>query len=238
MKTFVSSISGKTFPISSKVLGSTLRSSIFDLVKEDFPQFSKESLISSNELDGYKEKYISTILKNELGELKQLDKLVVESLSNNQVLSASIDQEEIKESFGERIADKVANFGGSWTFILSFLAFLMCWIFFNMYWLNDKGFDPYPFILLNLLLSCIAALQAPVIMMSQNRQEDKDRKRAQNDYMINLKAELEIRTLHEKVDHLLIHKEQELIEMQQFQLDIIKDLIEKIDKLERNTHDK
>lgn len=133
-----------------------------------------------------------------MGELKQLDQLVVESLSNNQVLNASIDQEEINESFGERIADKVANFGGSWTFILSFLAFLMCWILLNIYWLSDKGFDPYPFILLNLLLSCIAALQAPVIMMSQNRQEDKDRKRAQNDYMINLKAELEIRTLHEK----------------------------------------
>lgn len=238
MKTFVSSISGKTFPISSKVLGSTLRTSIFNLVKEDFPEFTKESFISSTELDGYKEKYISTILKNELGELTRLDQLVIESLNNNQVISASIDQEDDKESFGERIADKVASFGGSWTFILSFLAFLICWIVFNMYWLSNKGFDPYPFILLNLLLSCIAALQAPVIMMSQNRQEDKDRKRAQNDYMVNLKAELEIRTLHEKIDHLLIHKEQELIEMQQFQLDIIKDLISKIDKLESRTNGK
>lgn len=238
MKTFVSSISGKTFPISSKVLGSTLRTSIFNLVKEDFPEFTKESFISSTELDGYKEKYISTILKNELGELTRLDQLVIESLNNNQVISASIDQEDDKESFGERIADKVAAFGGSWTFILSFLAFLICWIVFNMYWLSNKGFDPYPFILLNLLLSCIAALQAPVIMMSQNRQEDKDRKRAQNDYMVNLKAELEIRTLHEKIDHLLIHKEQELIEMQQFQLDIIKDLISKIDKLESRTNGK
>lgn len=238
MKTFVSSISGKTFPISSKVLGSTLRTSIFNLVKEDFPEFTKESFISSTELDGYKEKYISTILKNELGELTRLDQLVIESLNNNQVISASIDQEDDKESFGERIADKVAAFGGSWTFILSFLAFLICWIVFNMYWLSNKGFDPYPFILLNLLLSCIAALQAPVIMMSQNRQEDKDRKRAQNDYMVNLKAELEIRTLHEKIDHLLIRKEQELIEMQQFQLDIIKDLISKIDKLESRTNGK
>jgi len=238
MKTFVSSVSGKTFPMSSKVIGSTLRTSIFDLVKEDFPDFSKESFISSGELDGYKEKYISTILKNELGELTRLDQLVIESLNNNQMISASIDQDEVEESFGGRIADKVAGFGGSWTFILSFLAFLICWILLNIYWLSDKGFDPYPFILLNLLLSCIAALQAPVIMMSQNRQEDKDRKRAQNDYMVNLKAELEIRTLHEKIDHLLIHKEQELIEMQQFQLDIIKDLIEKIDNLERNIHDK
>jgi len=238
MKTFVSSISGKTFPITSKVLGSTLRTSIFDLVKEDFPEFSKESLIASSELDGYKEKYISTILKNELGELTRLDQLVIESMNNNQMISTSIDQEEVADSFGERIADRVAGFGGSWTFILSFLGFLVCWIVLNMYWLSNKGFDPYPFILLNLLLSCIAALQAPVIMMSQNRQEDKDRKRAQNDYMVNLKAELEIRTLHEKIDHLLIHKEQELIEMQQFQLDIIKDLINKIDKLERSNNGK
>ncbi|AIM35926.1 DUF1003 domain-containing protein [Sphingobacterium sp. SG20118] len=233
MKTFVSNISGKTFPVTSKVRGATLRTSIFDLVKEDFPEFSKDSLIASSELDGYKEKYISTILKNELGELNRLDELVLQSLSNNQVITASIDQEIKAETFGGKVADKVAAFGGSWTFILSFLGFLVCWIILNIYWLSDKGFDPYPFILLNLLLSCIAALQAPVIMMSQNRQEEKDRQRAQNDYMVNLKAELEIRTLHEKIDHLLIHKEQELIEMQQYQLEIIKDLIEKIDKLEK-----
>lgn len=106
-------------------------------------------------------------------------------------------------SFGDRMADKIADFGGSWTFILSFMSFLLLWICFNIYWLHNKGFDPYPFILLNLILSCIAALQAPVIMMSQNRQEEKDRERAKEDLKINQKAEEEIRSLHEKLDLLI-----------------------------------
>ncbi|UIR55143.1 DUF1003 domain-containing protein [Sphingobacterium sp. SRCM116780] len=238
MKTFVSSLSGKTFPMSNKVLVSTLRGSIFDLIKQDFPNISRADLLSLTELEAYKEKYMSGILKTELRELTRLDELVLDSLKNNEIISASLDQEDHKESFGSKIADKVADFGGSWTFILSFIGFLLCWIALNIFWLGNKGFDPYPFILLNLILSCVAALQAPVIMMSQNRQEDKDRKRAQNDYMVNLKAELEIRTLHEKIDHLLIHKEEEIVQMQQFQLDVMKNLIEKIEKLEKNKHDK
>lgn len=111
-------------------------------------------------------------------------------------------------SFGDRMADKIADFGGSWTFILSFMSFLLVWIVFNIYWLSNKGFDPYPFILLNLILSCIAALQAPVIMMSQNRQEEKDRERAKEDLRINQKAEAEIRSLHNKIDLLLKYQEE------------------------------
>ncbi len=114
-------------------------------------------------------------------------------------------------SFGDRMADKIADFGGSWTFILSFIGFLVVWISFNIYWLNNKGFDPYPFILLNLILSCVAALQAPLIMMSQNRQEEKDRERAKEDFKINQMAEEEIRSLHEKLD-LLIHQHEEFRE--------------------------
>ncbi|MEO8517193.1 MAG: DUF1003 domain-containing protein, partial [Flavobacterium sp.] len=130
----------------------------------------------------------------------------------------------------QRIADKVAVFGGSWTFILSFLGFLMLWIAANAFLLLNKGFDPYPFILLNLILSCIAALQAPVIMMSQNRQEEKDRDRAKNDYMINLKSELEIRMLHEKIDHLIIQQEEALIKMQKEQIDRLNAIIEQTKK--------
>lgn len=106
-------------------------------------------------------------------------------------------------SFGDRMADRIAAFGGSWTFILSFIGFLAVWISFNIYWLSNKGFDPYPFILLNLILSCVAALQAPLIMMSQNRQEEKDRERAKEDFRINQQAEEEIRSLHEKLDLLI-----------------------------------
>ena len=127
------------------------------------------------------------------------------------------------------IADQVATFGGSWTFIISFGGFLAVWIAINVIFLANKGFDPYPFILLNLILSCIAALQAPVIMMSQNRQEEKDRERAKKDYMVNLKSELEIRILHEKMDHLLMHQQHELLEIQRVQIEMMNDILREIE---------
>jgi uncharacterized membrane protein len=132
--------------------------------------------------------------------------------------------------FGQVVADKVADFGGSWTFIISFFIFILLWIASNVYLLLNKGFDPYPFILLNLILSCLAALQAPVIMMSQNRQEEKDRERAKKDYMINLKSELEIRMLDEKLDHLIMHQQQELIEIQKVQIEMMNDILNRIKK--------
>ena len=124
--------------------------------------------------------------------------------------------------------DNVAAFGGSWKFIIMFAVFIALWILANIYLLLDKGFDPYPFILLNLILSCLAALQAPVIMMSQNRQEEKDRERAKKDYMINLKSELEIRMLHEKLDHLIMHQQEELIEIQKVQIEMMNDILSRI----------
>lgn len=106
-------------------------------------------------------------------------------------------------TFGQRAADKIATFGGSWTFIISFFAILAIWIAFNVYTLRNKGFDPYPFILLNLILSCLASIQAPIIMMSQNRQEEKDRERAEWDLKINEKAEAEIREISKKLTILM-----------------------------------
>lgn len=106
------------------------------------------------------------------------------------------------DSLGDRIADKIALFGGSWTFIITFFVVLMSWIGLNTVLLLNKKFDAYPFILLNLVLSCLAAIQAPIILMSQNRQSDRDRKQAWHDYEVNLKAEMEVRHLHEKVDHM------------------------------------
>jgi uncharacterized membrane protein len=132
-------------------------------------------------------------------------------------------------TFGQRVADKVATFGGSWTFIIFFMLFLSLWIFSNIYFLSNKGFDPYPFILLNLILSCIAALQAPIIMMSQNRQEEKDRERAKKDFYVNLKAEQEIRLLQEKLDHILEHQHEELI-IQETQLKLLEDIKSKLNK--------
>lgn len=106
-------------------------------------------------------------------------------------------------TIGQLAADKIARFGGSWTFIISFFMVLIAWISFNVYVLNNQGFDPYPFILLNLILSCLASIQAPIIMMSQNRQEEKDRERAEWDLKINEKAEAEIRELSHKLDILM-----------------------------------
>ena len=119
-------------------------------------------------------------------------------------------------TYGEKVADKVASFGGSWTFIISFGVFLLIWICINIFALSNKGFDPYPFILLNLILSCIAALQAPVIMMSQNRKEQKDRIQSKNDYEVNLKSEKEIQLLHKKMEQQL----EQLKKLEELQLQL------------------
>jgi uncharacterized membrane protein len=152
-------------------------------------------------------------------------------MTNKKIQSIiELEEKEDKRTFGQKVADKVADFGGSWTFILSFLFFLVTWIFVNAYFLLNKGFDPYPFILLNLILSCIAALQAPIIMMSQNRQEEKDRERAKKDFQINLKAEQEIRVLQRKLDHILEHQHQEMIKIQELQIKLLEDIKSKLNK--------
>ena len=122
------------------------------------------------------------------------------------------------------MADRVAKWGGSWGFIFAFLGVIVLWMIVNTAGLLHQPFDPYPYILLNLVLSCLAAFQAPVIMMSQRRQEAKDRQRSQNDYVVNLKAEIELRQLHEKMDHQMAHQWQRLLEVQQIQIDLLKDL--------------
>ena len=231
MKTFRSDISNQEFPISEKVSAKTIRHSILNLIQKDNPQFSHESYLSLSELNKYREKAISDYLVKEIGELTELEKTVLTSVTNNNTLADKIDVDEKQIlTTGQRIADKVASFGGSWTFIISFGVFIFIWISTNVFWLVNKGFDPYPFILLNLILSCIAALQAPVIMMSQNRQEEKDRDRAKKDYMINLKSELEIRTLHEKIDHFIMDQQQELLELQKVQIDMMNNILKQVEK--------
>ncbi|MCA9081996.1 MAG: DUF1003 domain-containing protein, partial [Planctomycetaceae bacterium] len=149
----------------------------------------------------------------------------LESLRQHDILVQNIEATlDERLSFGEQLADQVASFGGSWTFILCFGGVLILWIAVNSIAMLGKAFDPFPYILLNLVLSCLAAIQAPVIMMSQNRQEAKDRLRAENDYRVNLKAELEIRHLHSKIDLLLTHQWQRLMEIQQVQTDLLEEL--------------
>ncbi len=231
MKIFISDISQKEFPISERIPGNAIRPSIMDLIQKEHPDFKVDSYLSVNELNSYREKYITSYLSEEVGELTDLENTVLSSLKENSTLTDKIDGDEQQVfTFGQKVADHVASFGGSWTFIISFAIFLVIWIAFNAFWLLNKGFDPYPFILLNLILSCIAAMQAPVIMMSQNRQEEKDRERAKKDYMINLKSELELRMLHEKMDHLILHQEQELLEIQKVQIEMLSDVLNALKK--------
>lgn len=231
MKTFRSDISNKEFQIADKISAKTIRHSILNLIQKDHPHFSHDSHLSRSELNQYREKNISGYLNKEIGELSDMEKTVLTSLTDNTTLSDKIDGDDQQTlTFGQQIADKVASFGGSWTFIISFGVFILIWICLNIFWLVNKGFDPYPFILLNLILSCLAALQAPVIMMSQNRQEEKDRDRAKKDYMINLKSELEIRTLHEKVDHFIMDQQQELLEIQKAQIEMLTNILKHVEK--------
>lgn len=226
--TFISDISKKEFPLADKVSAKTIRNPILALIENDFPDFDKTKFLAIEELNMYREKYISNYLLVEIGELSNLEAKVINSLSEDKSLVSGVEDELGARTVGQKVADRVAGFGGSWKFIILFGVFIMLWILANIYILLNKGFDPYPFILLNLILSCLAALQAPVIMMSQNRQEEKDRERAKKDYMINLKSELEIRMLHEKLDHLIMHQQEELIEIQKVQIEMMNDILSRI----------
>lgn len=230
-KTFISDISGKSFPLTERISSKAIRGSILKYIQDANPSFNEQSYLANTELNIFREKYITDYLTQELGQLSTLEHKVIDSFQNHSILTDNIeDDDKTVLTFGQKIADKVATFGGSWTFILSFCSFLIIWILVNVYWFHNQGFDPYPYILLNLILSCIAALQAPVIMMSQNRQEEKDRIRAKNDYMINLKSELEIRMLHEKIDHLIMHQQEELLEIQKVQIDMMEDILQRINQ--------
>lgn len=202
-----------------------VRAPIVKEIKKQHPDWKEEGYICQADLNRFRLAYIQDLLESEKGELSSLDQEVLESLKRHETLASNTDAEYEKDlALGEKLADRLADFGGSWTFISIFGAVLIGWIVLNSAVLVTRPFDPYPFILLNLILSCLAAMQAPVIMMSQNRQEAKDRLRSQHDYQINLKAELEIRHLHEKLDHLLSHQWERLVAIQQVQLDILSEL--------------
>jgi uncharacterized membrane protein len=165
-------------------------------------------------------------MEKERGEASDLEKEVLRSMEKQELVSRNtIDDYDQKLTLSQRLADRIASFGGSWRFILIFGGLLFLWVLVNSLVLLFRPFDPYPFIFLNLILSCLAAIQAPIIMMSQNRQEDKDRTRSQHDYQVNLKAELEIRNLHEKLDFLLLNQWQKLLEIQQIQTEMIEELL-------------
>jgi uncharacterized membrane protein len=201
-----------------------LRPSLFDRIKADNPDLPAEGYICTDDLDRFRSRYVTELLGEERGELTKLEKEVVQSLADHETLAENIEAEWVgHRTLGERLSDRLASFGGSWTFIIIFFLILTIWMAFNAVIVEQDRFDPYPYILLNLVLSCLAAIQAPIIMMSQKRQEAKDRLRSENDFRVNLKAELEIRHLHEKVDHILTRQWERLAEIQQIQLEMMQD---------------
>ncbi|HKI96241.1 MAG TPA: DUF1003 domain-containing protein [Gemmatimonadales bacterium] len=219
------SICAKSFPARELVPGSTIRDVIVATIRREHPDWSVDQFVCRPDLNRYRSQYVHSLLESEKGDLTSLEREVLDSLREHEVLAKNVEVEfEQGWTFGERLADRIASFGGSWAFLILFGAFLTVWIAINSVVLLWHPVDPYPFILLNLVLSCLAAIQAPIIMMSQNRQEAKDRLRSQHDYQVNLKAELEIRHLHEKVDHLLSHQWERLAEIQEIQLELLSEI--------------
>lgn len=222
-------ISQNPIPDGETMIGAEIRAGIFNLICKEHPGFGPDDCISLTELNFYRRLYLTRMMEEEKGELARIDQQVMVAIRDNSILSEKIqDDTEPELTFGERMADHIATFGGSWTFIIIFFSFLIIWMITNAYILAKQPFDPFPFILLNLILSCLAAIQAPIIMMSQNRQEAKDRIRSEHDYKIDLKAELEIKLLSEKIDHLLVHQNRKLLEIQEVQVDYMEDLLKQI----------
>ena len=218
------SISGKPFPARSLQSLGSLRPSLTEQIMRDHPKLTHEALISTVELDKYRMKYVEDMLLAEHGELTALDREVAKSIADHDTIAENIeDVYDDRRSIGDKLADNLAKFGGSWYFLTGFGIFLACWMALNILIYAKWSFDPYPFIFLNLMLSCLAAIQAPVILMSQRRAEKKDRLRAESDYRVNLKAELEIRHLHEKLDYLVSKQWERLMEIQQLQLETLQE---------------
>jgi uncharacterized membrane protein len=229
--TGICQICKKEKKLSELMPGISVSNSIVELIANKGYQWDPEGFICMDDLNNFRSEFVHNILSEEKGTLSEFEKEVFDSIIEGDILSKDVDASyETKASWGERLSDKIAQFGGSWPFIILFFLFIVIWMGINIIILSNRSFDPYPFILLNLVLSCIAAIQAPVIMMSQNRQEAKDRVRSMHDYQVNLKAEVEIRRLHDKMDHLLKQQGMRMLEIQQIQLDLMEEISKNMKK--------
>ncbi len=218
-------------PHREMIAGDTLRPPLLDLARRVNPDWKSEDFICVADLNTLRTEYVTHLLNSEKGDLTKLTSDAEKSLQDYELLSQNLQNDPSEQrTFGQMVSDKIAEFGGSWKFLFAFAGFMGFWILWNIITLfvaHRFTFDPYPYILLNLCLSCLAAVQAPVIMMSQNRQEARDRKRAESDYRINLKAEMEIRNLHDKMDHLVEHQWQYMMEIQQLQMELMAEIMAK-----------
>lgn len=207
-----------------------LRPDIAALAREHQPDLSDDAELAPDEVHRLRMAHLTQTLLADRAELSAAERDVLDAIAADRLLAENADtDDDDRLSFGDRLADRVADFGGSWTFILSFFSVLLGWIVLNTVVLATRPFDPYPFILLNLVLSCVAAIQAPVIMMSQNRQEARDRARAEHDFRVNLKAEVEVRLLHEKLDHLMLQQWGRLLDVQEDQGEILDEIVARLD---------
>lgn len=202
-----------------------LRSSVFNQAITVYPDLNRDGFLCFPDLRRVNALYYEEVLKKERGTLSELDKEVLESLRHHEILAENINDEfDESRTLGERVADKIARFGGSWIFISIFLLILVSWMIVNSFQFLNEPFDPYPYILLNLVLSCLAAIQAPIIMMSQNRQAAKDRLSQESDYQVNLKSELQIRQLNARMEIFMKHHWQKMQEISDSQAEIIEEL--------------
>jgi len=219
-------VCGNSFTAHTVLPGSLIRDNITALISARLPSWDPAGFICHSCLNRFRAEFVRSEMEKDRGELTSIEDKVVRSLHDGELIADNLNQEFDRSlTFGERLSDRVAEFGGSWRFIILFFGVIFVWVTANSVYLLFQPFDPYPYILLNLVLSLLASVQAPIILMSQNRQEARDRMRAENDYKVNLKAELEVRAVGEKLDQLIHHQWAHLLEIQQIQIEMIEDIM-------------
>jgi uncharacterized membrane protein len=220
---------GRRHPTKSLVHARGIRPGVTRHLTERYAErWKPDSHVCRDCLNKERLEHLVARLAEDRGELSEIESDVARKAVDHLAIAEHVEEEFRRSAtFGQRLADAVARIGGSWPFVVGFILVLLAWIGLNTWMLRGQAFDPYPYILLNLVLSCIAALQAPIIMMSQNRSAEHDRRRAEQDFRVNLKAELEIASLHDKVDHLLHAQWEHLVEMQEMQIDLLTQIAEK-----------
>jgi uncharacterized protein DUF1003 len=221
----VCGICGKTFAPRDLIPGIALRDAVAQQIAREHPDWSQEKFICRPDLNCYPGAYVHSLLESEKGELTSLENEVLTSLRNHETLSKNIDTEfEGEWTLGERLADRIATFGGSWIFLILFGLFLVVWISINSFILYTQPPDPYPYILLNLILSCLAAIQAPIIMMSQNRQEAKVVYVRNTIIRLISKPNWKFATCTRSSIILLSHQWERLAQIQEIQLELLAEI--------------
>jgi uncharacterized membrane protein len=227
-ETAICQICGQAKDLAEIWPGDLVRGGIQESIKKQYPNWDSRGYICLADLNRFRARYVEDVLEEETGKISSFQERVLKSWLEHELISKNINLEFEQElTFWERLSDRVATFGGSWAFILGFAGIIALWIVINTVAMLAQPFDPYPYIFLNLVLSGLAGFQAPIILMSQNRQDAKDRLRSEHDYKLNLKAELEIRHLNEKMDLLLTSQWRRLLEIQRIQMEVMEECVSK-----------